>query len=210
MIRIDRPFILYARCSIDYDGRARSTLKTGNYLIIRKGDGALIIHGATKMVPLNYQPPGAVMRISEGNLISTRKQETIKVNIETILSFIEINDWANNSIDITKTENDLRNRIIDHLDDLVEDKISEAISEFHTPYGPVDILAVGTHNYHVIEIKRSKAAVSACTQLLRYLDYFNAINQPSIGWIMAPNISKGAAALAQEKNLRYKQVTHHP
>lgn len=207
MIRIDRPFILYAYCSIRYSGRAKSDLVPGNYLIIRKGDGALMIHGADKMVPLNYQPPGAVM-IRKGNkLISKRKDETIEITIRLILHLAELHLWSSNKIKISMTEDDLRNEIVKRIEKLVGEPITETIKEFITPYGNVDLLAVGSR-YHVIEIKRGKANMASCTQLMRYLAYFKEIKQETTGWIMSPAITAGAFDLLQKNDLRWAQVHH--
>jgi RecB family endonuclease NucS len=56
--------------------------------------------------------------------------------------------------------------------DVVE-KTIQTIEEYETPYGPVDIVAITKETHHIIEIKRAKAQISACTQLLRYLEYFH-------------------------------------
>lgn len=208
MIKIDRSFILMAKCAILYNGRARSTLKTGQYLILRKGDGSLLIHGNSKLVALNYQSSGSIM-LKEGNtLISKRKDEEIIIKIDHIINYIEIHNWSDNKIDISKTENDLNNHIVDHIDELTGDKITEIKREFMTPYGKVDILAVGNTHYNIIETKRSKASINSCAQLWKYMEYFIQIKQPSIGWIMSPNITDNALKYLAQKNLRWKQVQH--
>lgn len=166
-----------------------------------------MIHGASKMVPLNYQPPGAIMRRDGNKLISTRKEETIEITIDLIISFTEFDQWSDNSVVISKTEKDLRNYIIEHIDVLTDDTIHETTTEFKTPYGNVDLLAVG-RLYHVIEVKRNKASMAACSQLLRYVNYFKEIHQPSVGWLMCPALSRGALQMLEKHGLRWRQVEH--
>lgn len=144
----------------------------------------------------------------EGNkLISTRKNETIEITIDLIISFIEVNNWSDFSIDISKTENDLSNHIVEHISDLVGDEIIEVTREFKTPFGNVDILAVGRY-YHVIEVKRGKASISACSQLLRYYNYFKELEYQAMGWLMCPALSSGAVQMLQKHGLHWKQVEH--
>ena len=207
MIRVDRTFSLYAKCAVNYKGRAESSLEPGNYLIIRKGDGSLMIHGPKKLRPLNYQPPGAVLIYRGDQLISKRKDEIIIITLLNIINYTEYEDWTNNSIDICMTENDLREQIIKNIDVILHDQIIEVTKEFQTPYGAIDILAVGS-TYHVVEIKRGKAGISSCTQLLRYLGYFEEIKQPAIGWIMSPKIVEKARIYLEERGCKWVSVQH--
>lgn len=75
MIDINAAFILFANCDVLYDGRAQSTLETGNYLIIRKADGSIQIQAANKTTPRNYQSSGAVIEQRGHILISRRKKK---------------------------------------------------------------------------------------------------------------------------------------
>jgi RecB family endonuclease NucS len=207
MIRVDRSFSLYAECTVDYLGRARSSLEPGNYLIIRKGDGSLMIHGPKKLRPLNYQPPGAILKHVGDQLISKRKDEIIIITILQIINYTEYEQWTDNKIQISMTENDLREQIIRNVDSMLDDNIIEITKEFATPYGPIDILAIGS-TYHVIEVKRGKAGIASCTQLLRYLGYFEEIGQPAVGWIMSPRIVGKAKTYLEERGCRWVSVQH--
>jgi RecB family endonuclease NucS len=207
-IRVDRQFSLFARCTVDYHGRARSSLGLGNYLIIRKGDGSLMIHGASKLRPLNYQPSGAVLTNDGNRLISKTKNETIIIIIDQIINYYEYNGWTDNKIDICMTENDLREQIIQNINNIIGENITEITKEFITPYGPVDILAVGS-KYHVIEVKRGKSSIQSCIQLLRYLDYFKEINQPATGWLMSPKITDNAKAYLKKRDCKWVSIQHN-
>ena len=103
-IRVEQPFVLYALCTVEYDGRAKSTLELGNYLIIHKSDGTLLIQGGTLCTPRNYQPPKAIMKKVGNQLISTCKGETITIDIERISLYEELKDWSSKKIEISKTD----------------------------------------------------------------------------------------------------------
>lgn len=209
MIRVEQSFALYAYCSVHYDGRAKSTLIPGNYLIVHKNDGTLRIDGGSLCTPLNYQPPGAIMQKKNDKLISTRKDETITIKIEKIYYHQELKDWSSNKIDITKTEDELRNYIATHIDKILSIKSVEVYKEFRTPVGSIDILIIDEHDiYHVIEVKRGKASLSACSQLERYYNYFVSIMKNAKGYIASPEISKNALKYTENNSQIYLQVNH--
>jgi RecB family endonuclease NucS len=210
-IRTDQPFVLHFNGSVIYDGRAESTLTDGDYILLRKGDGTFTIIGATNVPPLNYQRPRSILRKEDNNLISTSKDgETVKVKINKTHHYYEIHPWSDNKIIINKTEDDLRRHIIAKIEDLIGEPITKIHIEFKTPYGPVDLIAEGSEElYHVIEIKRGKATISACTQVERYLKYFKETDRKTRGWVMSPTITKGAKEYCRKNYLTWALVKHH-
>lgn len=209
MIRIDRAFVLFATCSISYNGRASSSLVPGNYLITRKGDGTLLIHGASRFNPLNFQTRGAISRLDGDMLVSTRKNEIIAIKLEKIIHYYELPHWSDNRIVISMTEDELKNSIFDNLEFWLGEKVAEKYMEHPTPYGPIDIFAVGASavNY-VIEVKRAKASLASCAQLERYLGYYKEIKKDAHGWLMSPGISSGALKYCESHNLKWLKVMH--
>jgi len=197
---------MHCRCIVIYEGRAKSYLKEGDYIIIKKPDGTILIHGASKQTPLNFQCAGANISINKNELISERRREKLTIKIIKIHHYYLINEWSNNEIEIRMTENDLRNHIKENLEELLKEKIIKIEEEYPTKFGPIDLLAIDVNNvYHVIEIKRKKASISACSQVDRYL---SCINENKKGWIMSPSISKNALNYLNEKNINWLEVTH--
>jgi hypothetical protein len=142
-------------------------------------------------------------------LISTRKGEKITVKIQKIHYYKELVDWSNNKIDITKTEANLRDYIVDNIDEIFGIKSSEVFKEFKTPVGSIDILAIDIHDiYHVIEVKRGKASLSACSQLERYSNYFVDIFKNVKDYLASPDISKNALIYTKENFQTYIKVEH--
>jgi RecB family endonuclease NucS len=208
-IRVEQSFVLYARCSVEYDGRAKSTLIPGNYLITHKNDGTLRIDGGALCTPLNYQPPGAILQKHGNTLTSLRKGEKIAIEIEKIHSYKELKDWSTNKIDIVKTEKLLRDHIFDNIEEIVGISPVEIFREFKTPVGDIDILAIDAHDtYHVIEVKRGKASLATCSQLERYCNYFIGIMKNVRDYIASPDISANALNYVEENFQTYLKVQH--
>ena len=209
MIRVEQCFILYANCQVDYNGRAKSFLENGNFLIIHKGDGTLLIHGGTLCTPRNYQPPGAILKLFDNKLISDRKGEKIVITINKKLDYTELTNWSTNKIDISKTEDNLRNYIADNIDKLLGIKSVEVYKEFKTPVGSVDLLAIDSKGlYHIIEVKRGTASLQSVSQLTRYSDYFLSIERNICDYVASPKISKNALRLMNEQSQTWLQVDH--
>jgi len=204
MIDVTKSFILYAQCAISYDGRAKSELQQGNYIIMHKSDGSIMIHGGTLTTPLNYQPPGAILKKIENILISTRKNETLTIRIYDIKHYYQINEWSTHKIAIQYTEDDLREQIIKNIDKYFTN-IAEIHKEFQTPFGPVDLLIIEREDafHNVVELKRKHANISACTQVERYVRYFTECKIKCQGYIMCPSISKGALNYTKSHDIKF-------
>lgn len=201
MINLTKPFFLFVNCEISYNGRARSTLERGNYVIIRKSDGTLMIHGSTLLKPLNFQPPGATIT-DNGKIISIKNKESIEISIFQIIHYFEINEWSNNKITIQDTESDLRNQVINDIHLYFQD-VKEIHQEYQTQFGPIDLLVVQSDTKNVIELKRGRAGISACTQVERYM---KTLSGKVRGYIMSPTITKGALEYAKVHDITYLAV----
>lgn len=204
-IDVDKPFTLFANCSIIYDGRASSTCKKGNYLIIRKGDGTLMIHGNSLTKPLNYQPPTAIMVQKENKLLSTYKHETIQIDIKEFIHYQALTNWHDNKISISKTEDELRQKFINNIHSYFE-TYDEIYTEYKTPLGPVDLLVVINNVYHVFEFKRKRTGIQTIGQITRYMSYFKEIGKEHIGYIAAPGMSDNAMNQANKKGIKFIQI----
>jgi RecB family endonuclease NucS len=208
-IRVEQSFVLYAQCSVCYDGRAKSTLIPGNYLITHKNDGTLKIDGGALCTPLNYQPPGAIMYKQGNILISLRKGEKITIEVDKVYYYQELKEWSTNKIDISKTEAQLREKIAANIDDILGIKSVEVFQEFKTPVGDIDVLAIDIYDtYHIVEVKRGKASLATCSQLERYCFYFIDIMKNVRDYIASPDITDNALRHAGENYQTYLKVEH--
>ncbi|WP_394295604.1 endonuclease NucS [Natrialba asiatica] len=63
---IDRGALVtvFGRCTVEYDGRASSTLDAGDRHVMLKPDGAALVHTDEGQQPVNWQPPGCDHEVS--------------------------------------------------------------------------------------------------------------------------------------------------
>lgn len=208
-IRVEQPFVLFAKCTVDYDGRAKSTLELGNYLVTHKSDGTILIQGGTLCTPRNYQPPKAILKMSKNGLVSTYRDEKIVIKIDKILFYKELLNWSSKKVDINKTEAQLSDKILLNIDSILGVSIKESYREFKTPVGIIDILAIDANDvYHIIEVKRGKANLATCSQLNRYCHHFTDIKKNVKDYIASPDISDNALKFSKENFQTYLKVEH--
>ena len=207
MINTSAPFLLFAQAEVFYEGRATSTLEVGNYLIIHKTDGALLIEAATKTTPRNYQGPGAILSQCGHILISKRKNETITIVIHKLHNIKYLTNWSSAEIIITRTEKDLVNKLIANWSDYISGDFVLIQTEFPTLLGPVDIVGVDTEGtHHVVEVKRKNISVPHVGQLSRYVSAIYDTGERVIGYIAAPNIGKRALAYCGSSGFNYIKI----
>lgn len=200
---ISRPFALYANCSIEYDGRACSTLSRGNYLIIYKNDQSLLIHGGDKTTPRNYQPAGGELSKDGDKMILKRNKEVITIIIYKCLNCAILEDWSTNCTEMVRTENDLVLKIVNNINQYLSNDIVRVEREFTTDMGKIDICAIDKDGiHHIIEVKRVKATKNHCNQLRKYMDCI----ANSCGYIAAPCIAQGALDHIKKTGYKFIQV----
>lgn len=209
IINTEAAFILYAKSEVLYDGRANSTLDKGNYLIIHKSDGSLLIHAKDKTTPRNYQSPGATLSKSQNVIISQRKKETIKIIIDEILTYSELNNWSEDQIRISKTEKDLVDKLETNPVRYFGIPMVKLLREYPNKYGKIDLFCIDAEDTnHVVEAKRLKATVNHCIQLHKYIE---AIKEESdvniIGYIAAPEIGSNALEYLEKFGYKFIKIT---
>lgn len=200
---INRPFILYADCEIEYDGRACSKLVRGNYLILKKSDNSVQIHGGNKIPPRNYQGSNSKLEFVDNILVVQNKRETIKAIIYFIHSLSYPDNWSLSEIEINKTEADLVRKIIGYINDYVKDEVIKIETEYKTELGPIDIAVTGAAGLHLIEVKRNSISCSNVYQLIRYKDSASGVIK---AYIAGPDIKKNALDLCVKHNIEYLKV----
>ncbi len=189
-----KPFVAYLNCSIIYDGRARSILNNGNYIIVYKKDGSVSIHGSTLNTPKNYMGAGSKLTICDNVWKFERKKETITLTILSEHWNNNIDDWSDEAITMYRTEYELREKLINNLTKVVSGDILEVVKEYNTSFGPADLWVATTLNNYVFEVKRKKASVNAVLQLEKYAKSLGAN-----GILVAPEISPKALSVLTAK-----------
>lgn len=206
-VNLANNFVMYCEAEVTYNGRAQSTSKKGNYLIIHKRDGSFVIHNAENCKPMNYQTKKSILSLNDDILTSKSKHESISVKIYKLNHYYELDDWCTDPINLTGSEFDLREKFIQNYHtNLGMLTASEAArckiyKEFKTPFGNIDLLIIVDNFYFVLEFKRGKASLAACSQLKRYVDYLVGIGKDVNGYLVSPNISKPALDYIMKCNM---------
>ncbi|USZ77717.1 endonuclease NucS [Halorussus vallis] len=211
---IDRGDLItvFGRCSVDYEGRASSTLGPGDRLVVLKPDGTVLVHTDEGQQPVNWQPPGSTRSaaVAEGDLVveSTRSapEERLVVSFESVrqVSTYDVSDPED--LALSGTEEDLRRRLLDDPD-LVEAGFKPLATERETPAGAVDIYG-RDHNGAtvVVELKRKRVGPDAVGQLSRYVEALARdlhADAEIRGILVAPSVTDRARDLLTEKGLEF-------
>jgi RecB family endonuclease NucS len=210
-------FLLYLDAEISYDGRASSTLIRGNYLIIKKQDGSLLVLGANHVPALNYMGSGSVVRIDGDMIIVTRRSETIKIKVYGCHKSFQLEGWSNNKIEIRKTEAELTDKIATDPEKYLGPGAYTAYKEYPTAAGPIDLVLTSSDIY-IIEVKRNKITLKDCYQVQRYIDAFlklEVVEKKDFGLeqdcsviacLAGPAISSNAKSHCDDNHIRYLPV----
>jgi endonuclease len=204
MINITASFTMYALCDVLYEGRAASTLETGNYLIIRKDDGSIQIQAGDKTMPRNYQGSGATLERRGHVLISRRKSETLTITIHKTYEIIYLPNWSVAEIAIIRTEKDLVDKLFKNWTDYIDGDFVMVRTEFPTTLGPVDLAGIEVDDhYHLVEVKRGNVSIQNISQLNRYVSAMRDVGKTVSGYIASPKIGCRARAYCESLGFKY-------
>ncbi|WP_380674547.1 endonuclease NucS [Salinigranum sp. GCM10025319] len=203
--------VVFGRCTVEYDGRASSTLGPGDRLLLLKPDGSALVHTDEKRTPVNWQPPGSEHRASvrDGRLrVQSRRSnpdEVLDVRFERVdqISAFSVSERAD--LALVGSEEDLRTRILDDPS-LVEEGFEPLATERETTAGPVDVFGRDSDgNAVVVELKRRRVGPSAVRQLQGYVDAIGREDADADvrGILVAPSVTDRAAALLDERGLEF-------
>lgn len=203
---------VFGRCTVEYEGRAASSLGPGDRLVILKPDGTALVHTAEQRTPVNWQPPGCEHRASvrEGRLrirsARTSPEERLDVHFERVhqLSALAMDSVTGFSLD--GSEEDLRQRILDDPT-LIDPAFEPLATERETAAGAVDVFGRDDDQRSVIvELKRRRVGPSAVGQLKRYVDAVaREVGDGSEvrGILVAPSVTERASDLLDEEGLEF-------
>ena len=84
--------IILAKCHVEYEGRARSILESGDRLILIKKDGTFAIHQELNLDPVNWQAPGCKNKVSLDYKINEIIDKINNSDYNTLNKLIELID----------------------------------------------------------------------------------------------------------------------
>ncbi|MFB6281976.1 MAG: endonuclease NucS [Haloferacaceae archaeon] len=206
---------LFGRCTVEYEGRAASSLGPGDRLVVLKPDGTALVHTETKRTPVNWQPPGCEHRASvrDGRLrvrsVRSTPEERLDVRFDRVHQLSAFAADGADSFDLRGSEEDLREHLLANPD-RVAPGFEPRATERETPAGPVDVFGVDADGVPtVVELKRRRVGPDAVGQLARYVEALGrelGDGAAVRGILVAPSVTDRAAAMLDERGLEHVAV----
>jgi RecB family endonuclease NucS len=203
---------LFGRCTVEYEGRAASTLGPGDRHLMLKPDGTALVHGEEGQKPMNWQPPGCVhtCRAADDALLvesrRTNPDERLSVRFSAVAHAAAFDVSDPESPEVVGTEADLKERILGSPE-LVEAGFRPLATERDTPAGAVDVYGKDDRGRTVVlELKRRRVGPDAVGQLNRYVEALERdlhADAEIRGILVAPSVTERAEALLREEDLEF-------
>ncbi|CAI8308615.1 MAG: endonuclease [Acidimicrobiaceae bacterium] len=197
--------LVFARCTVDYEGRLTAHLPEATRLIMVKSDGCVAIHadgGAYK--PLNWMNAPNKLVEEEGVWrVSNPKGEVLTITLHEIFSDLSHEMGIDPGLQKDGVEAHLQELLADDPSFLVEG-LELIKREYPTDLGPVDLLCRTAKGETIaVEIKR-KGEIDGVEQLTRYLDFLNRdpLIKPVRGIFAAQEIRPQAKVLAEDRGIQ--------
>ncbi|CAI1492665.1 Endonuclease NucS [Thermococcus nautili] len=202
---------IFARCRVHYDGRAKSELGPGDRVIIVKPDGSFLIHQKEKREPVNWQPPGSVVRLElreKPVLVSVRRKprETLEVELDEVYLITVFHAEDYEELALTGSEAEMAELIFENPE-VIEPGFRPLYREKPIKHGIVDVLGVDRDgNLVVLELKRRRADLHAVSQLKRYVETLREEHENVRGILVAPSLTSGAKKLLEKEGLEFRKL----
>ena len=207
------------RCTVEYDGRAASTLGPGERLLVLKPDGTALVHTDEGHQPVNWQPPGSTHEVglTDGQLhIESRRtgpDERLDVVFESIRHVATVDVTDPEELSLSGTEADLRERVLADPA-LIEPGFEPRSTERSTPAGAIDIYGEDEAGRAVaVELKRRRVGPDAVGQLDRYVEALGRelhADREIRGILVAPSATDRAHELLTGKGMTFVALDPTP
>ena len=201
---------LFGDCTVEYDGRAASSLGPGARLLVLKPDGAALVHTDEGRTPVNWQPPGSEHRaaVRDGRLrvrsVRTSPAETLDVRFSDVEQLAAYGVTGGRGVDVVGSEADLKRRVLAEPE-TVEPGFEPLATERESEAGPIDVFGRDAEGRPlVVELKRRRVGPDAAGQLARYVAAIEREMPDGTdvrGVLVAPSITDRAADLLAEDGL---------
>jgi RecB family endonuclease NucS len=204
--------IILAECYIEYEGRARSKLDTGDRLILIKKDGTFAIHQELNLEPVNWQAPGTknIVSLKAGkvNITGKRTKPTEKLTVTITKTYtatyynitdtkeLELRGYEKHMVDLAYKK-----------PNLIEKGFRPTRREYQTENGFIDLMGKDKNEtLMILEFKSRKAGHNAVKQLKGYVDCFSDNKDFVRGIIVAPDITDDALEELESLKMEFIQM----
>ncbi|WP_284012010.1 endonuclease NucS [Halobaculum litoreum] len=203
---------LFGTCSVEYDGRASSSLGPGARLVVLKPDGSALVHTDEGRTPVNWQPPGSEHRaaVRDGRLrvrsVRESPDERLDVRFSAVEHLAAYGVTGGRSVEVVGSEADLKERVLADPA-VVEPGFEPLATERETEAGPVDVFGRDAEGRPVVvELKRRRVGPDAAGQLARYVAAVEREEPGGTtvrGVLLAPSVTDRARDLLAEEGLEH-------
>ncbi|MDP2899792.1 MAG: endonuclease NucS [Candidatus Bathyarchaeota archaeon] len=201
-------------CTVEYAGRASSSLGAGERLVILKPDGSALVHRPKDYSPVNWQPPGSLYQTRLGadgllvRIYRRKDHEVMEITFSSLrmVSILDLKDAG--EFNLYASESDMQQAIL-FQPSLLEEGFRPITSERPVDPGFIDILGVDKNNVlTVVEIKRVKATKKAVLQLKKYMDVIQHDKGRKVRAILvAPSLAGGALEVLATLGYEFKALS---
>jgi len=213
-IRSKRLLIVVGRMEVSYEGRASSTLGSGDRVLMIKPDGSVLIHRPVGYEPVNWQPPGSKIEVllDDELMIEARRvkpREILRIIFSEVydVSSYKLKDEA--EFAMYATEEDMRRAIL-MKPSLIEDGFKPIECERRAgDAGFIDILGVDSMGrLVVVEIKRRNVTSEDVKQLVRYIEKIEEeFGRRPRALIVAPGVQRSAVRELEMYRVEFKALS---
>jgi len=205
--------IVVGRMEVSYEGRASSTLGSGDRVLMVKPDGSVLIHRPMGYEPVNWQPPGSKIEVLLDDRLVIEARRVKPKEILRII-FSEIYDISYKLRDEAEfamyaTEEDMRRAIL-MKPSIIEDGFKPIECERRAgDAGFIDILGVDSAGrLVVVEIKRRNATSEDVKQLVRYVKKIEEeFGKRPRALIVAPGVQRSAMRELELHGVEFKALS---
>jgi RecB family endonuclease NucS len=209
-----KTLLIVGECTVEYEGRASSTLQSGERVVFIKSDGAALVHRPKEYSPVNWQPPGSIFKtiLNENSItikIYRRKErENMEIKFSNIVMLAVLDLVDTGEFTMWATESDMQEAIL-YKPELLEEGFRPITKELSVDPGFIDILGNDKEgNLVVVEIKRVKATKDSVEQLKKYMDVIDLDENRLVrAIIVAPEIADNALELLHCYRYEFKELT---
>jgi RecB family endonuclease NucS len=208
-----RCLVVVGDCNVQYQGRARSVLESGERILLIKSDGAVLVHRPTGSEPVNWQPSGCILKTTESDnflvieAVRRTPMESLKVcftKVEVIVAagLTDIGEFY-----LHLSEEELQRAVLAEPGLLLPDLRLVAYEKKVEP-GFIDVYGLDSCGRLVVaELKRGRAGRTAVLQLARYVESVRQSTPLVVrGVLAAPALAKGAHTMLAQLGLEFVQV----
>lgn len=205
--------VIVCDCEIDYDGRSRSNIGSGERILLFKPDSTIIIHSPRGFKPVNWMSSPtdtAVSWESERPLIFSQRtakpHEKIKIYVNRVISHSSFDSLMDaKRLSVTHTEHDMRDYLAKNPCE-VDPRFRLKSKEYKTKVGLIDLWGKIGDSYCIVELKSVRAGLPAVLQLKRYRDHMKQkLNQEIGAILMAPSCAKNPLDILKSEAMNFKK-----